>query len=345
MTRAQHEVAQDLPHAALPSFERIGQALEHGMPPISRAAFEPDDVVQMTIDHILSRLAEARVPAETAAAIQAVRVASPDVRRGMIAAALEDEVPTAGRRAGWPQRVLVAAGSAGPFRAAGGMLVADDLKPIEDGLCPVCASAPMVSSVVGWPKAHNTRFCSCSLCGTMWNVVRVKCVLCSATGGISYHSIEGKPDTVKAETCDSCRAYVKILYQVNDAALDPLADDVATLGLDMLMAEDGLEARRTQPVPDGLLTMAGRSMSESRPIGQARLPSVDQVLRTDAGAAGARALATRPRSMRSGKTLAALREIARGEAAPPADAGCDRGRGALACWSARMRRACAACST
>ena len=100
MTRAQHEIAQDLPHAALPSFERIGQALEHGMPPISRAAFEPDDVVQMTIDHILSRLAEAHVPAETAAAIQAVRVASPDVRRGMIAAALEDEVPTDGPTAG-----------------------------------------------------------------------------------------------------------------------------------------------------------------------------------------------------------------------------------------------------
>ena len=73
----------------------------------------------------------------------------------------------------------------------------------------------------------------------MWNVVRVKCVLCSATGGISYHTIEGKSDTVKAETCDSCRAYVKILYQVNDPALEPLADDVATLVLDVLMAEGG----------------------------------------------------------------------------------------------------------
>jgi FdhE protein len=31
-----------------------------------------------------------------------------------------------------------------------------------------------------------------------WNVVRVKCVLCSSTGGISYRIIEGKPDTVKA---------------------------------------------------------------------------------------------------------------------------------------------------
>jgi FdhE protein len=73
----------------------------------------------------------------------------------------------------------------------------------------------------------------------MWNVVRAKCVLCSATGGISYDTIEGKPDTVKAETCDSCGAYVKILYQVSDHVLEPLVDDVATLGLDILMAEGG----------------------------------------------------------------------------------------------------------
>ena len=37
----------------------------------------------------------------------------------------------------------------------------------------------------------------------------------------------------------AARKPVKILYQVQDPALEPLADDVATLGLDMLMVEDG----------------------------------------------------------------------------------------------------------
>jgi len=97
----------------------------------------------------------------------------------------------------------------------------------------------MTSAVVGWPKAHNTRFCTCSLCATMWHVVRVKCVLCSTTGGIGYLTIEGQNENVKAETCDTCRSYVKILYQVNDPALEPMADDIATLGLDMLLAQDG----------------------------------------------------------------------------------------------------------
>jgi len=73
----------------------------------------------------------------------------------------------------------------------------------------------------------------------MWNVVRIKCLVCGTTEGISYRTIEGKPDTVKAETCEKCRTYVKILYQVKDPALEAVADDVATLGLDMLMAEEG----------------------------------------------------------------------------------------------------------
>ena len=83
------------------------------------------------------------------------------------------------------------------------------------------------------------RFCACSLCGTLWNYVRIKCTLCGSTKGIGYQEIEGGPGTVKAETCDSCGCYVKILHQHKDPALDPVADDVATLGLDLLVREGG----------------------------------------------------------------------------------------------------------
>jgi FdhE protein len=235
LTRAQHEAGQDSPRVASPSIECIGQALQHGMPPISRAAFEPDDVVQLTINRFLDRLVDVDVPAETAAALRVLHAASPDARHRMVSAVLEGVM----RPDELAQHVIVAAGLQVHFARLAAMLAPNDLKPVADGACPVCGSAPMTSSVVGWPKAHNTRFCTCPLCGTMWHVVRVKCVLCSSTGGISYHTIEGKPETVKAETCDICRAYVKILYQVNDPALEPLADDVATLGLDILMAESG----------------------------------------------------------------------------------------------------------
>jgi FdhE protein len=44
---------------------------------------------------------------------------------------------------------------------------------------------------------------------------------------------------VKAEACSSCKSYTKLFYAEGDPRLEPFADDVATLSLDLLMAEDG----------------------------------------------------------------------------------------------------------
>ncbi len=243
LAQAQHDVLPGLPPASLPAFDKIGQALEHGMPPVSRALFTPDDTAEATVVRLLERLARSRLPEATSAAIQAVQSASPTERRAMMASALASPQP----HEDIAQRTLVTAGLQLHFARLAAMLRADDLKPVADGACPVCGSAPATSSVVGWPKAHNTRFCSCSLCSTMWNVVRVKCVLCSSTEGISYRVVEGKSDSVKGETCDNCRGYVKILYQVNDHMLEPVADDVATLGLDILLAQEGWKRGAQNP--------------------------------------------------------------------------------------------------
>ena len=39
----------------------------------------------------------------------------------------------------------------------------------------------------------------------------------------------------RAETCDECGSWVKQMLQTKNPALDPVADDVGTLGLDALM--------------------------------------------------------------------------------------------------------------
>jgi FdhE protein len=232
LTRVQHDIQEGLSPASLPPFDRIGQALEHGMPPLSRTLTEPDDLMQQTVERLLERLEGGGPLAEaTSKAVGALRAVPPAQRRAMIAATLKDASPPDDIA----QRTLLLAGLQVHFARMATLLGADDLKPIADGVCPTCGSAPVSSMVVGWPKAHNTRFCTCSLCATMWNVVRVKCVLCSSTEGISYKVIEGKPDSIKAETCDKCHRYVKILYQVNDPALEAVADDVASVGLDMLL--------------------------------------------------------------------------------------------------------------
>jgi len=235
VTGAQHEIQTDLPAPGLPPFERIGQALEHGMPPISRALCEPDDTALATLEHLLARLQAAEVPSESSAAIQALLVIPREERRKLASAALKDTLPAEEVASG----ALLLGGLQVHFTRMAALLQASDLKPVGNGACPVCGSAPVSSAVVGWPKAYNTRFCTCSLCGAMWNAVRVSCLLCGSTDGISFRSIEGKPDSVKAEACEKCRGYVKILYQVKDPALEALVDDVATLGLDMLMAEQG----------------------------------------------------------------------------------------------------------
>ena len=135
------------------------------------------------------------------------------------------------------EHVYVAAALQVHFARLAGVLDAASLVPVGDGLCPVCGGRPSSSMVVGWLGAHGARFCSCFLCGTLWNIVRIKCVLCNSTEGIGYQEIDGGLGTVKAETCDKCHGWVKILQQQKDPAIEPIADDVASLGLDLLMRE------------------------------------------------------------------------------------------------------------
>jgi FdhE protein len=243
LSEAQHDIQDDLPPVALPEAEDIDQALDNGMPPLPAAGLALDDVALLTVERLLERVAALEAPSATRAALDTLRNASADIRKAIVADALTTPAP-ANEMA---QRVLVLAGLQVHFARLASMLDAARLKRITDGVCPACGSLPVSSTVVGWPKAHNMRFCTCSLCATMWNVVRVKCVLCSSTEGIRYHSVEGEPETIKAESCDACKRYVKVLYQVKDSLLEPVADDVATLALDMLMAGEGWQRGSNNP--------------------------------------------------------------------------------------------------
>jgi FdhE protein len=107
-------------------------------------------------------------------------------------------------------------------------------------LCPVCASAP-VASIVRIGAEQGLRYLHCSLCATEWHMVRTKCSNCESTKGIAYYGIEGDKGAVKAEACEECGSYLKILYLEKDPHLDPTADDLATLALDILMDEQGVQ--------------------------------------------------------------------------------------------------------
>ena len=97
--------------------------------------------------------------------------------------------------------------------------------------------------------------------------------LCGSTKGISYQEIDGGPGTVKAETCTSCRGYVKILQQHKDPAVDIVADDVASLGLDLLMRDTEFRRGGVEPVPARLLRRAVQDRAatlRTPPLGRSR---------------------------------------------------------------------------
>ncbi|HVA37217.1 MAG TPA: formate dehydrogenase accessory protein FdhE [Candidatus Dormibacteraeota bacterium] len=116
----------------------------------------------------------------------------------------------------------------------------------QSPLCPVCGAVPLASVIRTDGEVTGLRYLHCTLCGTEWNYVRITCAACGTTKGLAYYCEEGR-EYVKAEACEPCRGYVKMFSMEHDPDVDPVADDVASIELDVLMGESGL--RRMAPNP------------------------------------------------------------------------------------------------
>ncbi|PWB82380.1 MAG: formate dehydrogenase accessory protein FdhE [Methylocystaceae bacterium] len=235
LSAVQRDLLDDLPEPAAPSPDDLARAREFGMPPLNRARFAPDAAFGATLDRLFDRCGS--IPAPEAATAALARVASADAGARLFFAqnVLADAIPMDALA----EHVFVAAALQIHFARLAARLDPATLVPVADGVCPACGGAPGVSLVVGWQGAHGARFCSCSSCATLWNYVRIRCTACGSTKGVGYREIEGGSGAIKAECCDECGSYLKILYQTQDPALDPVADDVASLGLDLLVREGG----------------------------------------------------------------------------------------------------------
>ena len=129
------------------------------------------------------------------------------------------------------------------------LLKAADVAVLEvPGVCPVCGTLPVASVVRADAASQGLRYLHCPLCASEWHLVRVTCSQCQNTENIGYHSIEGGSAAVRAESCDRCHTYRKILYQEQDAGVEPVADDLASLALDLLMAEAGYHRGSGNPL-------------------------------------------------------------------------------------------------
>lgn len=213
--------------------QRMADAAKAGMPPIDRTALAADADLAATLGALTEGAAALEMPEPGRLALEAVRGAEAGDRQWLLANVLADHIP---EESAAPHLFAAAAVQVHLARLAA-TLDAKVLVPVHVGICPACGGRPVTSSVMGMQGIENVRYAACASCATQWNEVRVKCLCCGSTKGISYRSVETSEATVKAEVCRECKSWVKIFYQVKNPSLDPVADDVGSLGLDILMKD------------------------------------------------------------------------------------------------------------
>jgi FdhE protein len=238
LSDAQAAIQEGLPEPDPVDPEQIARAKEHKMPPLDRGAFAPDVAFRETFERLLDAAGRINMPPQAQVALARVRAADEASRGIMLQNVLADAIPVEALA----EHIYIAAALQVHFSRLAARLDGPSLEDVGDGVCPSCGGPPTSSVLVNWLGGPGARYCACSLCGTWWNYVRSKCCVCGSTRSILFQEVADSDGSIKAETCDDCRGYTKVLNQQKNRELDPVADDVASLGLDLLVRE--LEFRR-----------------------------------------------------------------------------------------------------
>ncbi|MDO5705774.1 MAG: formate dehydrogenase accessory protein FdhE [Paracoccus sp. (in: a-proteobacteria)] len=248
LSRVQARLVDDLPAPNPIPADRADLARASRMPPIDRPALAGDATLNATLDAILTGCADLDMPEASRLALSAVTAAGEDDRKWLLGNALAGTIPEDSIA---PHLFAVAAVQVHLARLAGSLDGAK-LVPISTGVCPACGGRPATSLVTGAPGIENVRYASCAHCATQWNEVRVKCLCCGSTKGISYRAAGDENAVIKAECCSECNGWLKILYQSRNPTLDPVADDLGSLGLDMMMKDSPFQRAGANPFLAGL---------------------------------------------------------------------------------------------
>jgi FdhE protein len=235
LVRVQADVIHRLPAGTLPGPDQVDFFHEHKLPLVDRLTWRRDPSWQAAFGGILDGLAPLAMPDPARSTLDELKSTSPDGREGLADRVLGiDPAPADAAQACFVSAVLQVY-----WTRMAAVLDQQDVLAVEPaGSCPVCGSPAVASVVYAEGSLQGVRFLCCPLCSSEWHCVRIKCANCQSTKGIAYQHIPEQP-AVKAETCDECRTYTKILYKDKDPEGEPFADDLATLGLDVLVGEAG----------------------------------------------------------------------------------------------------------
>ena len=242
---AQHEAVSSLPAATSLDPSSVEEAVAARIPPLSTDRHHVDLAGQAALIRVLQHFDTVSVPDPARAVIADLKRQDPAALETLAGAFLggvleADQIGHA---------LYIAAALQVHFTSMAATLAAGSLRLLpRRGLCPCCGSTPVTGLVTASGRTPGTRYLYCSLCSTAWNHVRVVCITCGESGTLSLKSIEGDNGAVKAETCKACRTYAKLLYEAKDTRMDPFADDLATLALDVLVGEAGWSRHAPNPL-------------------------------------------------------------------------------------------------
>ena len=234
LVAAQHEALAGLPPGALPGPAEIAKAKLVQRAPLDPATWRRDESWRVALARILEKIDAGVLPEAAREAREALATAAATDLEALADRFLEGDVPPGDAA----KAVFVAAALQVAWTRMAALLEPSDLDPADAGQCPACGSPPVAGMISPGGTKFGHRHLHCSLCATAWRYVRVRCVHCGSTDKISFRQLAGT-SYLRAECCENCRSYSKVFYLESARALEPLADDLGSLGLDVLVGEEG----------------------------------------------------------------------------------------------------------
>lgn len=247
LVAAQHEALAGLPPGSLPGRAEIAKAKRARRAPLDPSVWQRDESWRVALARILAKIDDTVLPQPAQEARRMLAGASTDDLEALAGRFLEGDV----RPAEAALAVFVAAALQVAWTRMAALLDAADLDPGDAGQCPACGSPAVAGMVAPGGTKFGHRHLHCSLCATAWRYVRTRCVHCGSTDKISFRQLAGT-SYLRAECCEACNGYSKVFYVESVRALEPLADDLASLGLDVLVGEEGF-ARVANPFVLGVM--------------------------------------------------------------------------------------------
>lgn len=245
LAQAQHLAATRPGPLAGPAPAAVEQAVEARMPPLAADGHRRDPAWRSGWAALLDGFACTAAPTQALAEMARLRMREARSVEALADAFLHGGVEAADAGAA----LYVAAALQVYFTRLAAALPAQSLRLLpQRGLCPCCGSTPVAGVITASGKTPGTRYLFCSLCSTAWTHVRAVCITCGESRSLTLEAIEGESGAVKAETCGECRSYAKMLYEARDTGIDPYADDLASLGLDIMVAEAGWSRHAPNPL-------------------------------------------------------------------------------------------------